>query len=110
MSEDEEPKSQVVSGPICEYCGKSSDSIFECYVKRELHGRFEMVKIYLCALHFMGQLEQDIDEPVPPPPPDYNPFGEETPENDEDDEEEKEEEDDDDQNKCNVDHQGQSFG
>jgi hypothetical protein len=60
-----EEETDVVSGPICEVCGKPSDSIYECYVKRELRGRFEMVKIYLCARHFVEQMEQDA---LPPPP------------------------------------------
>lgn len=113
--EEEEEEIEVVSGPICEVCGKPSDSIYECYVKRELRGRFEMVKIYLCARHFSEQIEQDA---LPPPPEDdandlldqlkefMEHFG--GPDNDD--------EDDDDGNggclrkKCNIDRENQSWG
>jgi hypothetical protein len=108
--EDEEEEQEVVSGPICEVCGKPSDSIYECYVKRELRGRFEMVKIYLCARHFMEQIGIDS---LPPPPEDdaedlldqLKEFMEHFGEDDDDD--------DDNDNwgrKCNVDRVGQSWG
>lgn len=115
--EEKDEEIEVVTGPICEVCGKPSDSIYECYVKRELRGRFEMVKIFLCALHFMEQIAQDG---TPPPPEDdaeglldeLKEFMEHFGEGDD----EWEEEDDDDESgkgirkKCNVDRTGQSFG
>jgi hypothetical protein len=114
--EEKEEEIEVVSGPICEVCGKPSDSIYECYVKRELRGRFEMVKIFLCALHFMEQIAIDS---VPPPPEDeahsiddlWKEFMEHFGGPDDDDED-----DDEDGNggglrkKSNVDRENQSFG
>jgi hypothetical protein len=107
-------ESDVVVGPICEICGKSSNSIYECYIKKERLGKFEMVKAYLCAFHFFEQLEQDTEESIPPPPDDEGPKGIIELPPDEDEDEDEEEEDEDNQSKtkrkCNVDRTGQSFG
>lgn len=108
--EAEEEEDDVVSGPICEVCKKSSDSIFECYIKKELRGRYEMVKVYLCARHYAEML--GIFTPPPPPKDDaeglldeLKEFMEHFGEGDEDDD------DDEDWGKmCNVDRKGQSFG
>lgn len=91
MSQMIEEENEIVSGPICEFCGKSSNSIYECYEKRERRGRFEMVKIFLCAIHFMAKMEIDA---LPPPPEDEEESDEENwkkfmgPEEDDDDDEE----------------------
>jgi len=101
-----EEENEVVSGPICEVCGKSSNSIYECYEKRELRGRFEMVKIFLCAIHFWSKIEEDA---LPPPPEDEDISDEDKWKefmgpDDEDDDDDKEEE------KSTVDHINQSWG
>ena len=112
--EEEKPEEEIVAGPVCEICGQHTDSIFECYVKREYRGKLEMVKIYLCAVHFKSRI--DLDSTPPPPPDDEGDaldllreflehFGEDD-----------DEEDDEDGNgggirkKCNVDRENQSFG
>ena len=115
MVDLDEAKNKPVVGPICEHCGKPSNSVYPCYVKRVRRGCTEMVKIYLCAHHFFEQLESDTEEPeLPPPPPSDNEddlfkrWQEENP--DDNDEEEEEDDDESEPNNCNVDREGQSFG
>ena len=62
--EDEKP----IIGPKCELCNKHYDLIFPLYIKRERRGQFEMIKIFMCAMHFLEYLEQIPELPIPPPP------------------------------------------
>jgi hypothetical protein len=92
-----------VIGPKCELCDKHYDFIFPLYIKRERRGQFEMVRIFVCAMHFLEYLEQAPELPLPPPPDDYNDWEKFMhPEDDEEDEE--------DFNNSVTDHIGQSFG
>lgn len=59
MAEEDKP----VCGPICEICGKPRQWLVPVLVKRENHGRYEMVKIHLCLYHLTKEIEEDEEEP-----------------------------------------------
>lgn len=89
----------VVIGPVCDVCKRSTTSVISIFVKRERLGKFEMVKIHLCAMHFLERLENDIASslPEPPPPPNddeeaFRRWEEENPDNDDDYEDDEDEE------------------
>jgi hypothetical protein len=105
MAEEDKP----VCGPICEICGKPRQWLVPVLVKRENHGRYEMVKIHLCLYHLTKEIEEDEEEP-----PEENP---EIPEDDDDEmwkrwEEENPDGGDDDGEgwSSTIDRVGQSFG
>jgi len=106
MAEDDKP----VCGPICEICGKPRQWLVPVLVKRENHGRYEMVKIHLCLYHLTKEIEEDEEEP-----PEEEP---EIPEDDDDEmwkrweEENPDDGDDDDEgwSSTTIDHMGQSWG
>jgi hypothetical protein len=109
MSEDEEPSEEQAIGPKCDVCGQSTNSLYPILVKRERRGMYEMIQIYLCAIHFCERMEQDA---LPPPPDEEESIAEKwkefmdeiNPPDDEDDDDENE------GTSSTIDHQGQSFG
>lgn len=120
LGSDYMPEDDKVTGPMCEICGHSTNSVYELWIKRKsLRGQFEMVKTYRCATHYFEQLENDCEDETPPPPDEEEGFslGDLLGPPDGDGDDEDEDEDWDGQNKlrqlkrkCNVDRIGQSFG
>jgi len=60
MGKDEKDKDKIV-GPKCEYCGCHRAKLIPVWEKRKTPYGYEMVKIFLCPIHF-GEMVDSYDE------------------------------------------------